>query len=187
MFSGRDTEIVKGMSSCVVDRQFLIDLFAACCRLLSTVLKHYKSETEHCVALLENSASVLLHCLEMVDPAAVVGNCYFTWEVPEAVKCASFLRRIYEEMRQQKDVFGRHCSLFLCNYIWTYSGYGPLKTGIGREVDEALRPGVYALIDACSADDLQHLHTVFGEGPCRSTLATLQHDYKLNFQYGGKV
>lgn len=188
MFSGgRDTEIVEGMSSSVVDRQFLIDLFAACCRLLSTVLKHYKSETEHCVALLENSASVLLHCLEMVDPAAVVGNCYFTWEVPEAVKCASFLRRIYEEMRQQKDVFGRHCSLFLCNYIWTYSGYGPLKTGIGREVDEALRPGVYALIDACSVDDLQHLHTVFGEGPCRSTLATLQHDYKLNFQYGGKV
>lgn len=78
---------------------------------------------------------------------------------------------------------------------------------------------MYALIDACSADDLQHLHTIFGgkqsrfhvgsrellrtfcfvwlttffplnsfaEGPCRSTLATLQHDYKLNFQYGGKV
>lgn len=42
MFSGRDTEIAEGMSSCVVDRQFLIDLFAACCRLLSTVLKHYK-------------------------------------------------------------------------------------------------------------------------------------------------
>lgn len=31
-----------------------------------------------------------------------------------------------------------------------------------REVDEALRPGVYALIDACSVDDLQYLHTVFG-------------------------
>lgn len=36
---GRDTEV---MSSSVVDRRFLIDLFAACCRLLSTVLKHYK-------------------------------------------------------------------------------------------------------------------------------------------------
>lgn len=33
---------------------------------------------------------------------------------------------------------------------------------VDREIDEALRPGVYALIDACSADDLQHLHTVFG-------------------------
>lgn len=31
-----------------------------------------------------------------------------------------------------------------------------------REIDEALRPGVYALIDSCSADDLQYLHSVFG-------------------------
>lgn len=31
-----------------------------------------------------------------------------------------------------------------------------------REIDETLRPGVYALIDACSPDDLQYLHTVFG-------------------------
>ncbi|KAK9177313.1 hypothetical protein WN944_029334 [Citrus x changshan-huyou] len=55
-----------------------------------------------------------------------------------------------------------------------------------KEIDEALKPGVYALIDACSADDLQYLHTVFGEGPCRNTLASLQHDYKLNFKYEGK-
>ncbi|KAK9184614.1 hypothetical protein WN943_024965 [Citrus x changshan-huyou] len=55
------------------------------------------------------------------------------------------------------------------------------------EIDEALKPGVYALIDACSADDLQYLHTVFGEGPCRNTLASLQHDYKLNFKYEGKL
>ncbi|XAR73298.1 hypothetical protein NMG60_11007218 [Bertholletia excelsa] len=180
------TETIEGRAPCTVDRQFSIDLFAACCRLLSTVLKHHTRETEQFVALLEDSVSVLLYCLEMVD-TALVGKCCFGWKIQEAVKCASFLRRIYEEMRHQKDVFGRHCSLFLSKYIWVYSGYGPLKIGIKREIDEALRPGVYALIDACSADDLQHLHTVFGEGPCRSTLATLRHDYKLNFQYEGKV
>ncbi|PSS21720.1 4-hydroxythreonine-4-phosphate dehydrogenase [Actinidia chinensis var. chinensis] len=187
LLDNQGTEIVGGVNTCVVDRQFLIDLFAACCRLLSTVLKHHKSETEQCFALLEDSVSVLLHCLEMVDTAEVVRKNCFAWEILEAVKCASFLRRIYEEMRQQKDVFGRSCSLFLSDYIWTYSGFGPLKTGIRREIDEALRPGVYALIDACSADDLQRLHTLFGEGPCRSTLTALQHDYKLNFQYEGKV
>ncbi|KAL6963755.1 hypothetical protein U1Q18_034760 [Sarracenia purpurea var. burkii] len=42
ILDNRHAEIVEGMNSCVVDRQFLIDLFAACCRLLSTVLKHYK-------------------------------------------------------------------------------------------------------------------------------------------------
>ncbi|RVW13192.1 hypothetical protein CK203_097768 [Vitis vinifera] len=110
------------------------------------------SECEQCIALLEDSVCVLLRCLETVDADSVVRKGYFSWEVEEGVKCACFLRRIYEE-----------------------------------EIDDALRPGVYALIDACSADDLQYLHTVFGEGPCRSTLATLQHDYKLNFQYEGKV
>eukprot|EP00261_Vitis_vinifera_P033220 XP_019074463.1 PREDICTED: uncharacterized protein LOC100248664 isoform X3 [Vitis vinifera] len=188
MFSdNQDNGSLESMDSCTVDRQFTIDLFAACCRLLNTVLKHHKSECEQCIALLEDSVCVLLRCLETVDADSVVRKGYFSWEVEEGVKCACFLRRIYEEMRQQKDVFRQHCFKFLSNYIWIYSGYGPLKTGIRREIDDALRPGVYALIDACSADDLQYLHTVFGEGPCRSTLATLQHDYKLNFQYEGKV
>uniref|UniRef100_A0A5B7BNV3 Nucleolar 27S pre-rRNA processing Urb2/Npa2 C-terminal domain-containing protein n=1 Tax=Davidia involucrata TaxID=16924 RepID=A0A5B7BNV3_DAVIN len=183
----QDTESIESMNSSVVDRQFSIDLYAACCRLLCTVLKHHKSECERGIALLQDSVCILIHCLEMVDIDPVIRKGYFAWEIQEGVKCACFLRRIYEEMRQQKDVFGQHCFQFLSNYIWIYSGYGPLKTGIRREIDEALRPGVYALIDTCSADDLQHLHTVFGEGPCRSTLATLQHDYKLNFQYEGKV
>ncbi|XVF00942.1 hypothetical protein REPUB_Repub04eG0045700 [Reevesia pubescens] len=178
---------IVGTKYRVVDRQFSVNLFAACCRLLYTVLKHHKSECERCIAVLEESVSLLLHCLETVDAYLVVQKGYFSWEMQEAVKCACFLRRIYEEIRQQKDVFGGHCYKFLSTYIWVYSGYGPLKTGIRREIDEALKPGVYALIDACSANDLQYLHTVFGEGPCRNTLASLQRDYKLNFQYEGKV
>lgn len=181
------TEIVESMDTCIVDRQFTIELYAACCRLLCTVLKHHKSESQQCIALLEGAVYVLLSCLEMVDVDPAIRKDYFAWKLQEGVKCAYFLRRIYEEIRQQKDVYSRQCFQFLSNYIWIYSGYGPLKMGIRREIDEALRPGVYALIDACSADDLQHIHTVFGEGPCRSTLATLQHDYKLNFQYEGKV
>ncbi|XP_021819976.1 uncharacterized protein LOC110761732 [Prunus avium] len=170
-----------------VDRKYSIDLFAACCRLLHNVLKHHKTECERCIAILQASVGVLLHCLETVDANAAVRKGFFSWEVEEGVKCAGCLRRIYEEIRHQKDVFGPHCSQFLSNYIWVYSGHGPRKTGIKREIDEALRPGVYALIDTCSADDLQRLHTLFGEGPCRNTLATLKHDYELNFQYQGKV
>lgn len=48
---------------------------------------------------------------------------------------------------------------------------------IFREIDEVLRPGVYALIDACSADDLQYLHSVFGG----QQLITLKiHAYRLS-------
>jgi hypothetical protein len=32
----------------------------------------------------------------------------------------------------------------------------------GREIDEALRPGVYSLIDICEESDFQQLHTYLG-------------------------
>ncbi|KAM0050192.1 putative nucleolar 27S pre-rRNA processing, Urb2/Npa2 [Helianthus debilis subsp. tardiflorus] len=171
----------------LLDRQYSIELYAACCRMLYTFLRHHKRESVQHIALLQASVSVLLHCLEMVNKAETVQESYLVWGLQEGVKCGAFLRRIYEEIRQQKDVIGQDCRLFLSSYIVVYSGYGPLKAGIRREIDEALRPGVYALIDACSPDDLQYLHTVLGEGPCRNTLANLQHDYKINFQYEGKV
>lgn len=170
-----------------VDRKVSIELYDACCRMLCTALKHHKSETRRCIVLLQDSVSVLLHCLETVNADHVAGREFFAWETQEAMICASSLRRIYEEVRQQKDEFGQFSFQFLSRYIWVYCGLGPAKSGIKREVDEALKPGVYALIDSCSADDLQLLHTVFGEGPCRSTLAALQHDYKVNFQFEGKV
>ncbi|KAL3515027.1 hypothetical protein ACH5RR_021929 [Cinchona calisaya] len=182
-----DAHSKKFTSASILDQKYSVELYAACCRLLCTLVKHHISETQQCTALLEHSVSVLLRCLEMVNINQVVRRGTFVWEVQEGVKCACSLRRVYEEIRQQKDCFGRYCSQFLSCYIWIYCGFGPLKTGIRREIDDALRPGVYALIDACSPDDLQHLHTVFGEGPCRSTLASLQNDYKLYFQYGGKV
>ncbi|XP_074312982.1 uncharacterized protein LOC141648325 [Silene latifolia] len=168
----------------LVDRVFSMNLYVASCRLLWTVVKHHKSDCVRCIILLQTSLQALLHCLEHLSTDTTDN---FTWEVEEGVKCASYLRRVYEEIRQQKDVFGQHGFKFLSDYICVFSGYGLLKQGLKREVDEALRPGVYALIDICSPDDLQHLHTVFGEGPRRSTLASLKHDYEHNFKYGGKV
>lgn len=177
----------ESMNTKLFDRKYSIELYAACCRMLYTFLRHHKRESFQHIALLQASVSVLLHCLEMVNDEKTVRKSSVLWGVQEGAKCGAFLRRIYEEIRQQKDVIGQYCRLFLSSYIVVYSGCGPLKVGIKREVDEALRPGVYALIDACSPDDLQYIHTVLGEGPCRNTLANLQHDYKLYFQYEGKV
>ncbi|CAM8925788.1 unnamed protein product [Rhodiola kirilowii] len=189
-----DTKGATGIDECepalaspshVVDRKFAIDLYASSCRLLSTVIKHHKDVCSQSIAVLEDSVSILLYCLETVSSDQLRAG-YYSWQVQEGVRCATFLRRVYEELRQQKDVFGHRLYLFLSHYIWVYSGYGPNKTGIKRDIDEALKPGIYALIDACSRADLQHLHTVFGEGPCRSTLARLQQDYESNFRYTGK-
>lgn len=170
-----------------VARKFCVDLYASCCRLLSTAIKHHKRNAEQCIAVLEESVNTLLNCLEMVDTDLSKDKGYFSWDIEEAIKCASFLRRIYEELRSQKDFFADYAPYFLSHYISTYSGSGPLKTGIKREIDEALKPGIYSLIDICDKDDLRHLHISFSEGPCRSTLKALKHDYEVNFQYGGKI
>ncbi|KZV58085.1 hypothetical protein F511_31826 [Dorcoceras hygrometricum] len=169
------------------DQKFSAELYSACCRLLCSALKHHKNETQRFIALLEDSVSVLLHSLEVVNTDPVFKRATYAWEVTKAVECASSLRRVYEEVRQEKEVFGQHAFKFLSHYIWVYCGHGPAQRGLNREVDEALKPGISALMDSCSMEDLQLLHTVFEEGPCRRTLAALQHDYKLNFQFQGKV
>ncbi|KAJ8767566.1 hypothetical protein K2173_017910 [Erythroxylum novogranatense] len=154
---------VEGMPSCALDQQFTVGLFTASCRLLSTTLKHHYCESERCIAVLQESVRILLSCLEMADSYLVTGKDYSSWDTEAGVRGACSLRRIYEELRQQKDAFGQHCSKFLSDYIRVHSGCSGLKAGLKREIDEALRPGIYALIDVCSADDLQHLHLIFGE------------------------
>ncbi|PIA43558.1 hypothetical protein AQUCO_01900152v1 [Aquilegia coerulea] len=181
-----DPRAIAGSCSYVADHRFSVDLFAACCRLLCTVLRHRKSESERCMANLQSSVCVLLQCLEKVDTGFIGEEGGFAWELHEGVKCASFLRRIYEEIRQQKEKLRHYCAFFLSNYISIYSGNGPSKRGIRREIDDALRPGVYALMDACEPEDFEQLHTSFG-GPCQRTLKALKNDYKQNFRYEGKV
>lgn len=43
-----------------------------------------------------------------------------------------FVSMIMMQIKQQKDIFGRQCCLFLSNYISVYSGYGPKRSGIRR-------------------------------------------------------
>ncbi|XP_031474548.1 uncharacterized protein LOC116246815 [Nymphaea colorata] len=171
----------------IMEKVLSVDLYIACCRLLCAVVKHRKRVVERCIGMLGDSIKVLLMCLESWDSGLLNKEDIPLWDIQDAVKCASFLRRIYEEMRQQKDILSRYACHFLSNYIWVYSGCSEQGTGFRREVDEALRPGVYALVDICSPSELQQLHVGLGEGPCRNTLSVLKHDYEVNFKYTGKV
>ncbi|XP_042449983.1 uncharacterized protein LOC122034713 [Zingiber officinale] len=171
----------------MVDREFSVDLYTSCCKLLCTTLRHRTYEVERSIALLQDSVVTLLNCLEIVDVNSQYRKGCFTWDMGEAVKCASSLRRIYEEIRQQKNVVGKSSIYFLSSYVNVYCGFGPLQTGIKREIDEALRPGIYSLIDICTSDDIQQLHTLLNESSCRSTLSELVRDYRLNFRFEGKA
>ncbi|KAG6382246.1 hypothetical protein SASPL_158120 [Salvia splendens] len=51
-------------------------------------------ETRQCIALLQDSVTVLLHCVETVNTKHAPGREIFEWEIQV---CAGSLRRIYEE------------------------------------------------------------------------------------------
>lgn len=50
------------------------------------------------MALLEDSTTALLTCLESENHNMSHKSIQFAWETQEAIKCASFFRRIYEEV-----------------------------------------------------------------------------------------
>lgn len=72
--------------------------------MLLTVLL-FISECLRCIALLQNSLQVLLHCLEIVNNESEDRKAYFTWAVEEGVICASYLRRVYEEVCVKHNSF----------------------------------------------------------------------------------
>lgn len=163
----------------------LLKLYTMCCKLLRSLLRHRTRESGHCVALLGDSVRALLFFLELMELSILrkQKNVY----LQSAVSCASWLRRVYEEVAEHKETFGKYCGHLLSDYICVISGYGITARGLSREIEGTIRAGAYALVDACSADDLQQLHAVLGEGPRRSALTMLRRDYEHHFKYTGKV
>ncbi|KAJ7544799.1 hypothetical protein O6H91_09G093900 [Diphasiastrum complanatum] len=162
---------------------YIVHLYRACCKLLSALVRHRRRESGHCVALLGESISVLLYCLESGQNLPAVAD----WDFDDVVECAHWLQRVYEEVGAHKDAFGRYCCHLLANYLSVLCGSGPCAAGFHRDVERALRPGVFALIDGSSAMDLQQLHVTLGEGPERNALTALRHDYEKHYKYRGKV
>lgn len=74
-----------------------------------------------------------------------------SFNMKPAIHCANWLRQVYEEVVEHKETFGKYCGHLLSDYICIISGYGLSNRGLCREIDGTLRPGVYALVDACSA------------------------------------
>ncbi|KAG6557396.1 hypothetical protein Mapa_000665 [Marchantia paleacea] len=163
-----------------------VKLYVACCRLLCSLIRHRRRESGHCIALLGDSARVLLHCLEASYWPMSDGPSRL-WSTQMATYCATWLRRIYEEMGEHKETLGKYCCHILSDYLSVLSGHGTHAVGLMREVEAALRPGAYVLVDACSANDLQQLHASLGEGPRRNALLALRREYTQQFKYTGKV
>ena len=81
---------------------FLIFSFRSASYICHLTMFLIVRECVRCIALLQNSLQILLRCVEIVNSDSEDQDDYFTWKVEEGVKCASYLRRVYEEVCQKQ-------------------------------------------------------------------------------------
>jgi hypothetical protein len=103
------------------------------CRMTCDGMAGGSRECGHSMALLGESARVLLQCLtapnwaislEHVPPSVST--------VASAAHCASWLRRVYEEMGEHKETMGKYCCHLLADYLNVLSGYGASGVSLNR-------------------------------------------------------
>tara|TARA_B110000305_G_C19214837_1_gene527682 strand:- start:315 stop:593 length:279 start_codon:yes stop_codon:yes gene_type:complete len=92
---------------------------------------------------------------------------------------------VYEEA--VRSGFGRYCAHLLSDAVTVTSGG---DVGIGQVAMEALKPGVFALLDGVGDRELGQMHAAFGSaggGARRVTLSNLIEEHKRSHKYDGKV
>ncbi|KAH7405213.1 hypothetical protein KP509_15G061000 [Ceratopteris richardii] len=187
IFSSNEFPGFENYSVLVPDDPLMPEIYIACCKLLRSLLRHRSRECGHFMALLGESLRALLFFLEVMEIFIGGGQSFSHLNRQSLLQCAGWLRRVYEEVGEHRSMLRFYITHMLSDYICIISGYGMSTKGLSREVEAILRPGVYALVDVCSADDIQQLHAVLGEGPRRTSLTTLRQDYEQHFKYTGKV
>ncbi|KAI6677615.1 hypothetical protein NL676_038411 [Syzygium grande] len=80
------SESLFSLKNLDIDQLFSVKLHATCCQLLCTILKHHKSECKRDIALLQDSTSVLVNCLETVNMDLVVRRGYLSRDEQEGAK-----------------------------------------------------------------------------------------------------
>ena len=112
---------------------------------------------------------------------------------------ATALVPVYEEANSAG--LGRYCAHLLADAVTAScggsgegggggGGAGFGGPGIGPAAEKALRPGVFALLDACGDRELQQLHGALGSlagGARRVVLSALIDEHRRSHKYDGKV
>jgi hypothetical protein len=111
----------------------------------------------------------------------------------EMRSAATALVPVYEEANSAG--LGRYCAHLLADAVTACAGSGGgsgsgAGPGVGIAAEKALRPGVFALLDACGDRELQQLHGALGSvagGARRVVLSALIDEHRRSHRYDGKV
>lgn len=131
------------------------------------------------MGLFTGSARVLLETIADMQDGA------------QAPKCWSALSRLYEEVAGA-DVrrLGKYCVHILGDFVTACcEGRGPKNASeaiLSVDAVTALKPGAFALMGACSQQDLEGMHSAMG-ATRRLVLTQLKESYDRDYKYTGKV
>jgi len=182
-----------------------VSVFVPACDLLTQVLRTRKEEMKRSAALIVASCAALLDALRAWHEASVAlrrkGDDEKQNEKKRRLTNAtdddfividSACRRggaalacVYEEACSSG--LNRYCAHLLADAVTCVCGG---DAGVGPFAAASLKPGMFALIDACGDRELGQIHAAFGSqagGARRVALAALIEEHKRAHKYDGKV
>ena len=169
--------------------------FAPSCALLASLLRARKRELRRSAALVTASCASLLDVLRGWRRARraeyPIGEESRATRASESrddaddasSRAGTALAATYEAANAAG--LDRYCAHLLADVV-TACG----ADGVGAAAERAMRPGTFALLDACGDRELQQLHAAFGSqsgGARRVTLAALVEEHRRSHKYDGKV
>ena len=182
-----------------------VSVFVPACDLLTAVLRTRKEEMKRSAALVVASCAALLDALRAWHAESVASRLRlrlgdekkrdaraFAFATDDALVIESACRRggaalacVYEEACSSG--LNRYCAHLLADAVTCVCGG---DAGTGPAAAAALKPGMFALVDACGDRELGQIHAAFGSqagGARRVALAALIEEHKRAHKYDGKV
>ena len=179
-----------------------VSAFVPACDLLTAILRTRTREMRRSAALVVASCATLLDALRAWHarraPRGDGGGDAFaggerTARVSAGAESVDWACRrggaalacVYEEAAASG--MDRYCAHLLADAVTCASGG---DAGVGPAASGALKPGMFALVDACGDRELGQIHAAFGSqagGARRVALAALVEEHKRAHKYDGKV
>lgn len=167
--------VARASTSVIDDDESSKAVFAQACELLGSLLKARREHLRRAVSNVTVTCSRLLDDLRRSKASGA----------PDDVirACAAKLSFVYEAA--ESSGLERYCTHLLADVISAITG-----GGIGVVAERALKPGVFALLDACGDRELQQLHAALGTGAGgarRVVLAAFIEEHKSTHKFDGRV
>jgi hypothetical protein len=156
----------------------------AACGLLVSLLRHRGRDLRRLMAPVITACRGTLHLLTawLQRPALATSG----GGSSGVADCAEQLGKVYQAVADKQQFLSGYCHLLLTDYV-----IAAAAAEADSAVAGALRRGAHALYGAVAPAELQHVHTVLGQGPIgparRAVLAELRTSYGKDFKYKGKT